>query len=155
MQRYVQLSGNTVAQVIESTTQPDQAHGVWIACPAWVGPGCTTADNATFLPAAAPVDPCAWLIDTGPFTDRFGDKKTAVDFSTDPVVMAFDKDLGRRQWVDLKDPRVAAALNYMAGHTAAGLGTMLTPILTDAEVAAILTTPVAPSENLALRKQYF
>ncbi len=155
MQRYAQLSGNTVAFTTESLTQPDSAHGVWVACPAWVGPGCTTSDNVTFLPPATPIDPCAWLIDIGPFTDRFGASKTAIDFSTDPVIMAFDKDLSRRKWIDLQDPRVAAVLTYLTGATVAGLGTLATPLITGAQKTAILTAPVATAENLALRRAYF
>jgi hypothetical protein len=107
-----------------------------------------------FVPVPT-ADPVTWLIDIGPFTDRFSTSKTAVDFSTDPVVMAFDKDLGRRKWIDLKDPRVAAVLSYLTGATVPGMGTLATPLLTGAQMTAILTTPVSAAENLALRKLYF
>lgn len=121
----------------------------------------TTDGGLTFVPPPepepqpTPVDPALWLIDIGPFTDRFGAKKLLVDMSTDPFVMAFDKDLGRRKWIDLQRADVAMALNYLAGHTIPGVGTIAAAILTDAEVTTILTTPVAASENLALRKLYF
>lgn len=106
-------------------------------------------------PKPTQVDPTLWLIDIGPFTDRFGSKKLLVDMSTDPFVIAFDKDLGRRKWIDLKRSDVAIALNYLSGDTIPGVGTIAAPILTHEEVATILTTPVAPQENLALRKLYF
>lgn len=97
----------------------------------------------------------AWYIDIGPFSDRFGVKAFAVDSSPDPFVQSFNRDLNRRKWVDLKDPRVAMALGYLAGQTVPGIGTIAAPILTPAEVNIFLTTPVQPEENLALRKLYF
>lgn len=113
------------------------------------------AATGEFEAVAPPADPCEWLLDIGPFTDRFGSKKWAVDMSADPFVQAFNRDLNRRKWVDLQDERVAVALNYMAGHTIPGIGTIAAAILTDAEVATFLTTPVVAEENLALRKLYF
>lgn len=120
----------------------------------WNGGTSFTAPVQPVPPAPAP-DPAQWLIDIGPFTDRFGAAKTAIDFSTDPVVMAFYKDLSRRKWIDLQDARVAAVLTYLTGVAVPGLGTLATPLLTAAQKTAILTTPIAPAENLALRKLYF
>ena len=96
-----------------------------------------------------------WYIDIGPFVDRFGTKSLALDTSTDPIVQAFSKDLSRRKWINLQDPRVSMTLGYLAGVTVPGIGTIAAPILTPAEVTDILTAPVTPEENLALRKQYF
>lgn len=109
-------------------------------------------------PVAAPEpEPAwAWLIDIGPFVDRLGVKRYALEQSTDPFVMSFRHDVDtRRKWIDLRDPRVAGALAYCAGHPLPGVGTIASPLLTDAEVTAVLTTPVEPQENLALRKLYF
>lgn len=159
MQRYAQLSGNTADVIIESETDPDGINGAWVACPDHIGPGWTTPDGgvtwAAPVPAPAPADPCEWLIDLGPFTDRLGPKAFLVDQSTDAGVVYIRNDLSRRKWVDLQDDRVAASLYYLAGHTVPVLGTLAVPILTDAEVAATLTTPVATEENRALRKLYF
>ena len=96
--------------------------------------------------APAPVDPCEWLLDLGPFFDRFGAAKMAVLTSTDIGVQAILKDVAIRKWVDLKNPEVAQSLAYIGTKVAA-----VTPALQ----AAILTTPVNSIENLALRKLYF
>lgn len=101
------------------------------------------------------VDPCEWLLDTAPFTDRLEPYKFQIDTHTDPFIQYFNRDLSRRKYVDLKDPRVAVALNYMAGHTIAGIGTIATPIFNDAFVSGVLTTPTIAKENFALRKAFF
>lgn len=107
-------------------------------------------------PDPAPAPAWQWLIDIGPFVDRLGAKRFAIEQSTDPFVASFRHDVDtRRKWIDLHDPRVAGALLYCAGQPLAGVGTIAAPILTEAEVTAVLTTPVAPDENLALRKLYF
>ena len=102
-----------------------------------------------FTPPAPAVDPCEWLIDNGPFSDRLGAKAFLVDQSTDAGVVFIRNDLNRRKWVDLEDARVAGSLYYLAGHTHPVLGTLAVPILTDAEVVTILTTPVPLEANRA------
>jgi len=157
MQNYAKVVDGTVYQHIESETQPGSELGNWIPCSSQVAPGWTydgTTFSAPVVPPPPP-DPCQWLIDIGPFTDRFGASKSAIDFSTDPVVMAFDKDLSRRKWIDLQDARVAAVLTYLTGTPVAGMGTLATPLITGAQKTAILTTPVTLAENLALRRLYF
>lgn len=133
----------------------------WVECPEEYGIG-HLYDAITMAFSYPPVtpppvvpDPCAWLIDQGPFADRLGSKTFAVDTSTVPGVIAVSKDLARRKWIDLKDLRVAGGLYYLAGHATPVLGTLAPAILTDAEVVAILTTPVTDAENRALRKVYF
>lgn len=108
-------------------------------------------------PPAPYVDPTEWLIDIGPLFDRFGAAKTAVLLSTEPVVMAFLKDLNSRHWANLQRVDLAAAISYMRGVTIPGLGTIGTPItgVTEALQTAILTTPLAPDENMVLRKLFF
>lgn len=108
-------------------------------------------------PTPAPVDPCEWLIDLGPFFDRFGVAKLPVLLSADPVVAAFLKDVNARKWVDLKRPDVAVAIDYMRGAAIPGIGTIGSPIagLTADLQKSILETPVSSDENLPLRRLYF
>jgi len=87
-----------------------------------------------------------WLIDIGPFYDRFGATKIAVLTSTDPILRAILQDLNIRKWVDLKRVDVAEALAYTGSVVGA---------VTNEVITSILTTPVAESEHTALRKLYF
>ena len=87
-----------------------------------------------------------WFIDIGPFFDRFGAAKMAVLTSTDVGVQAILKDTQVRKWLDLKLPEIASAVAY--------IGTKV-PALTAELRQSILNTPVAETENLALRKLYF
>ena len=146
MKRYAQLSGNTVTQVIESATDPDGINGEWIAC-GDAGPG-WTYDGTTFAPPVSPVvvDPCEWLIDIGPFYDRFGAAKMAVLTSADAGVKAIMADVAIRKWIDLQRTDVASSLAYIGSKV---------PSVDAALQTAILTTPVSADENRALRKLYF
>lgn len=92
------------------------------------------------------VDPCEWLIDVGPFFDRFGAAKMTVLTSNDAVIKAILLDIGARHWIDLKRPDVATSLAYVGSVVPAVDATMQ---------AAILNTPVDPVDNLALRKLFF
>lgn len=94
----------------------------------------------------APVNHTAWLIDIGPFFDRFGAAKMAVLTSADAGVKAILADTQVRKWIDLQRADVAQSIAYIASVVAA-----VTPALQ----TAILTTPVTPDENQALRKLYF
>jgi hypothetical protein len=108
-----------------------------------------TWDGNTFTapePVPAPADPCEWLIDLGPFYDRFGAAKMAVLTSADAGVKAIIADLNIRKWVDLQRADVATGLAYVGTHV---------PSVDAALQAAILTTPVTAEENRALRKLYF
>lgn len=93
-----------------------------------------------------PVPMYEWLIDIGPFFDRFGAAKTAVLTSSDVGVQAIIKDTQVRKWLDLKLPEIASALAY--------IGTKV-PKATPELQQSILNTPVEEKENLALRKLYF
>ena len=97
-------------------------------------------------PPPPPAPAWEWLIDIGPFFDRFGAAKLAVLTSADPGVQAILKDVQIRKWLDLKLPELAQSVAYV--------GTKL-PAVTAELQGAILNTPVAPDENLALRKLYF
>ena len=102
--------------------------------------------EAQDAPTPTPSQPWEWLIDIGPFFDRFGAAKMAVLTSADPGVQAILKDTQIRKWLDLKLPEVAQSVAYV--------GTKV-PAVTAELQGAILNTPVAPAENLALRKLYF
>ena len=97
-------------------------------------------------PPAPPAPEWEWFIDIGPFFDRFGAAKMAVLTSTDAGVRGILSDLQVRTWIDLQREDVAQGLAYVGSVVAA-----VTPALQ----STILTTPVAPAENLALRKQFF
>lgn len=94
----------------------------------------------------APVNPTEWLIDIGPFFDRFGAAKMDVLTSTKAGVKAILADTQVRKWIDLQRPDVAQSVAY--------IGSVVSDV-TPALQKAILTTPVSPEENLALRKLYF
>lgn len=97
-------------------------------------------------PSAPGADPCEWLIDIGPFYDRFGAAKMAVLTSPDAGVKAIMADVQIRKWIDLQRADVASSLAYIGSKV---------PAVDAAMQAAILTTPVSAEENLALRKLYF
>ena len=92
------------------------------------------------------VDPAEWLIDVGPFYDRFGAVKMAVLTSTDAGVKAILQDVGIRKWIDLQRADVASSLAYIGS---------VVPTLTAPLQTSILTTPVTTEENRALKKLYF
>ena len=107
------------------------------------------AGAPVFVDAPATPQPAPaweWYIDIGPFFDRFGAAKMAVLTSADPGVQAILKDTQIRKWLDLKLPELAQSMAYV--------GTKV-PAVTAELQDAILNTPVAESENLALRKLYF
>lgn len=97
-------------------------------------------------PPEPPAPEWEWYIDIGPFYDRFGAAKMAVLTSPDAGLKAILADLNIRKWVDLKRADVAQALAYVGSAV---------PAVTPALQGAILNTPVADIENLALRRLYF
>lgn len=150
---YALIKNNEVQNVIEA----DQAFAESIAhewdavVPAsGMGKGWSYIDGVGMPPTPpAPtvvVDPCAHLIDIGPFFDRFGATKMAVLTSADAGVKAILSDVQVRKWIDLQRADVASSLAYIGTKVPAVDATLQT---------AILTTPVAPEENLALRKLFF
>ena len=94
----------------------------------------------------APPPAYEWFIDIGPFYDRFGAAKMDVLLSTDAGLKAILADLNIRKWVDLKRADVAQALAYVGS---------VVPSVTPALQSAVVNTPVADAENLALRTLYF
>lgn len=152
MPYYAQLNGGTVVAVTETHSalaasadlvDIDGLHADLLG---------KTYDRTTgeFVDPAPPPPPppsqWAWYIDIGPFFDRFGAAKMAVLTSTDAGVKAILADTQVRKWIDLQRPDVAQSVAYIGSVVSA-----VTPALQ----TAILTTPVTPEENLALRKLYF
>lgn len=97
--------------------------------------------------ALSTVQATDWLIDVGPFFDRFGAAKLPLLMSTNATVMALVKDLQVRKWIDLQRADVSAGLDALVA-----LGV---PGLTGTRKTAILTAPVSHEENFALKKMYF
>lgn len=88
-----------------------------------------------------------WLIDIGPFFDRFGAAKMALLTSANATVQALVKDLQVRKWIDLQRADVAAGIDALIALGVPGVNSDLK--------TTVLTTPVADAENFALRKVYF
>jgi hypothetical protein len=114
------------------------------------------------IPPSAPVAPMPpeylWYMDQGDFLDRFGPAiAMAILTSTDLVVQALFKNITVRKWVDLAREDVMNAVNYIAGATIPGLGTISTPIagMTAALANTVLTTQPTPKEQRTTVKLYF
>ena len=101
------------------------------------------ASNQPILTESSPTE---WLIDIGPFFDRFGSTKMQILTSSDAGVKAVISDLQVRKWIDLKRPDVYQGLQYV--------GTVISSV-DSALTMSVLNNPVQPEENLALRKLYF
>jgi hypothetical protein len=131
MERYAQLSGNTVVNVIESSTDPDGINGSWVAC-GNAGPG-WTYDGSTFNPPAP--EPEFRHITVGAFFDRFGDQKWPILADTNPSVQALIKDASVRKWIDFDNPQVLTGLQMVqaAGH--------------DIDPEATINAPIQPGER--------
>lgn len=130
------VPGVVPAERVVGQSWPNFTGEVWVLMP-YADPPAPEA------PAPGPTD---WLIDIGPFFDRFGAAKMAVLTSADAGVKAILADLQVRKWIDLQRVDVGEGLAYV--------GTKV-PAVTAALQTTILTTPVLPAENLALRKLYF
>ena len=130
------LDGQTVINTINADETFAEAHypGAWRVVP------------DTPAPAPAPVNTTEWLIDIGAFFDRFGAAKMAVLTSADAGVKAILADTQVRKWLDLKLPELVQSVTYVGAKV---------PAVTTELQDTILNTPVAPEENLDLRKMYF
>lgn len=160
MTTYARISNSVVQEVIDfdpSGRFTSEIAALFTQVPDGTGAMDTDNGDGTFTqyvppvvvppaPVPTPVDPTEWLIDIGPFYDRFGAAKMAVLTSTDAGVKAILSDVAIRKWLDLQRVDVASSLAY--------IGSVL-PSVTGPLQASILTTPVTAEENLALRKLYF
>ena len=110
-------------------------------------------------PVTEPVEPepeWAWYMDPPSFTDRLGPAVVfVIDTSNDPVFIAIRNDFSRRNWIDLKDPRVAGTVSFLAGAAVPGYGQLPQPLMTPEQAQEVLTTPVPLKDNLATRKLFF
>ena len=144
---YAQITNGVVTAVSELAGEVDAPNMIQIdgLDPTLLG---KAYEAGEFIDVVQPVvvDPCEWLIDVGPFFDRFGAAKLAVLTSADATVKAILQDIQVRKWIDLKRADVASSLAYVGTKVPAVDATLQ---------AAILNTPVAPVDNLALRKLYF
>lgn len=78
--------------------------------------------SAPPVPEPQPAETLTWAnapdeyfwINTGPFKDRFGDDWPVIASSTDRECVAFkEAAIEGRQYINLKDPRIAGALDMM------------------------------------------
>ena len=144
---YAQITNGIVTAVSELAGEINAANMVQIdgLDPSLLGKAYEAGEFVDVVPPLV-ADPCEWLIDKGPFFDRFGAAKMTVLTSNDAVIKAILLDIGARHWIDLKRADVASSLAYV--------GTKVPSV--DATLqAAILNTPVAAADNLALRKMFF
>ncbi len=146
MKRFAIVENNIVVNVaISSAAQGENWIESDIAGPFWIYAGGVL--SAPVIPVAPIIpDPAEFLIDIGPFFDRFGAAKMTVLTSTDSAVKAILSDIQVRHWVDLKRPDVAQALAYVGS---------VVPSVTASLQSSILTSPVTAAENMVLRKLYF
>jgi hypothetical protein len=93
-----------------------------------------------------PEPPWARLIDIGPFYDRFAKSKMPILTSEDLTIKGIIRDLNIRQWVDLTRLEVIQAVNFIS---------TIVPSLTQDLKVSVLTDPVTPDEQFALRKVFF
>lgn len=147
MTRHATLTGNTVSNIIECDATFAAAVGA-VLCPTG-SIGDLYADGVFITPEPEPQPPSAtdWLIDVGPFFDRFGAAKMALLMSSDATVQALVKDLQVRKWIDLQRVDVGQGIDALIALSVPGVDGALK--------AAILTTPVTAEENFALRRVYF
>lgn len=85
-----------------------------------------------------------WLIDIGPFFDRFGNAKYSILMSTDPLVRVIVEDVRVRKWVDLSRPDVSQAIDVLISKG----------LCSPAVKYEVLTAPVMPIEQMALMATY-
>jgi hypothetical protein len=85
-----------------------------------------------------------WLMDIGPFFDRFDTYKLPILASADSTVTAIVKDVQSRKWVDLRRSDVGKAIDALIGKG----------LCTDQLKAGILGTPVSHMEQVALMVTY-
>lgn len=147
MARYATLTNNVVTNIIEADADFAAAVGA-VLCPA--GHIGDLYANGTFVtpePPPAATSPTDWLIDVGPFFDRFSSAKLPLLMSANATVQALVKDLQVRKWIDLQRADVASGIDALIALGVPGV---------DADLkAAVLTTPVTAEENFALRRVYF
>ena len=145
--RYAMLDGATVTNIIVSDADFAATVGA-VLCPS--GNIGDLYDGNTFITPEPPAPPPAvtdWLIDIGPFFDRFGAAKMPLLMSTNATVQALVKDLQVRKWIDLQRPDVGQGIDALISLGVPGMTAELK--------ASILMSPATAEENFALRTVYF
>lgn len=144
MNRWAQVSGDTVVTVVEQGSRPSTP-GNWVSCPDSVGPGARFVAGE-FSPATTQED-TSFYVDVGPFFDRFEASVMAVLTTTDPAIKAWITNVNIRKWIWTKHPSIGQAIDAMI---ALGI-----PGVDAAMKARIQNTPARWSEQSALIKLYF
>lgn len=158
---YAQITNGVVTAVSELAGEVDAPNMIQIdgLDPTLLG---KAYEAGEFVDVAPPVvvDPCEWLVDTGPWKDRFdtfgypGLRGIVLALGrTNDTCYAANADLVGRKYVDLKNRRaelLAVLASIAAVVVAAGF-----PEFTLAMRTAMVDTPAEPEENAALRKDYF
>ena len=113
MERYAQVIGGVVDNVIESEKDPDGTNGGWIVC-GNAGPGWKHNSDGTFSPPATQ-DAAPRNIAVGSFFDRFGTNKWEILSSDDAAVKALVLDCSVRTKVgiNLSNPDVARGVQLL------------------------------------------
>ena len=103
----------------------------------------------TFTPEqpAARVEDTTFLVDVGPFFDRFEASQLAVLACTDPTVKAFIESCKVRKWIYTKHPFVAMGIDAIIAAGVSGVDAAMK--------ARIQNTPARYSEQESLLKLYF
>ena len=114
--------------------------------PNWTGDSWVVVNYTLPIVPGPHVEPTAWLIDLGPFFDRFGAQLIPILTSTDIVVKAIIQNLTVRKYIDLKRAEVTSSLAY--------IGSVI-PAVTPAMQSSIVNAPVTEEENRLLKKLYF
>jgi len=104
------LVENGVVSLITNQDDKPTIDGLWVEC-GDAGPGWIYQDGNFSQPQAS--NPTEWLIDIGPFFDRFGAAKMGILMSSNATVKAILSDLQVRKWIDLKRADVADGLDSL------------------------------------------
>jgi len=147
--KYAIIKDEEVSNLVFSEVETPDSE--WVVCADEVELGWGYVGGVFIAPVVPPPPPpppntTEWFIDLGPFYDRFGSVKMAILTSQDVGVKAVIADLNIRAWVNLKASAVNDGLIYI--H-------YIIPELTTELINTILTTPVDPADNLALRRAFF
>lgn len=99
------------------------------------------------FPLDPPAEDTTYLVDVGPFFDRFEAAQLAVLSHTDPMLRAFIESCKVRKWIYTKHPFVAMGVDRVISLGIAGVDAAMK--------ARIMDTPARYSEQESLLKLYF
>ena len=148
--RWALVVDGRVVTVVQQDTEPELpgCSAIPVLAGQVVSPGDAYAEGEGFATHDEPaVNPTEWLIDVGPFFDRFGAAKMAILTSASPVAKALVTDCMVRRWIDLRRTDLPGAIDMLIATGIPGVTTSLKE--------SVLGTPVAAEENMALRVAFF